>query len=267
MKKLLFLGAIIPLFLSCSKDDNDNNQQTTTVFEIPLETGNYWTYNVSAAGSPNTRDSLYVGDNNVINNITYKKMLTKNDVATGFYSNTLRNNSLRVSGNSILLTGDLSVSATQNLPVNIDLNLEDFIIFDADKTEGETLSSKSGNFQQTFNGYPMTIYYTLKSVAGNYSSTFTSPNSQNYSNVKLTKIIVTAKVDTSVSGFPVNVLPEQDVIVSEQYTAKNLGVVYTKTVNSYTLNSSLPSSITNQLGIPTSQTQTQEEFLDTYQVN
>ena len=45
----------------------------------------------------------------------------------------------------------------------------------------------------------------------------------------------------------------QDVVTSTQYIAKNIGVVYTKTVTTYTLDSNLA----GQLGIPATTNQTQ----------
>jgi hypothetical protein len=60
---------------------------------------------------------------------------------------------------------------------------------------------------------------------------------------------------------PVTVLNSQDVVVSTQYFAKGIGVVYSATTIAYNLAQAIPGS-----DIPTSGTQTQEEFLDTYNI-
>lgn len=264
MKNILLLSFILFLF-SCSNDDTTEDSGFP-VFEIPLTNGNYWTYDIQTGGTT-SRDSLYVANDVLINTFNYKKMKVKNNVATGFYSSSLNNNAIRVIGNSLLLTGNLSLNAGQTLPFNLDLELNDFIIFNADANNGQTLSTKTGTIQETINGYPLTIYYTLKSIAGNSIPNYTSPNNDTYSNVKSNKIILTAKIDSNINGFPVSILQEQDVIISEQFVAKNIGVVHTNTLSHYTLNPSLPAQILSQIPIPNNQSQTQNEFLDVYLIN
>ena len=56
----------------------------------------------------------------------------------------------------------------------------------------------------------------------------------------------------------------QDVLVSTQYYSKDIGMVYNLTNINYNLNT-LPTG--NPLTIPQSGSQTQEEFLDVYQIN
>ena len=69
----------------------------------------------------------------------------------------------------------------------------------------------------------------------------------------------------TIAGFPitVNILPQQDVVVSTQYLSKNIGIVYTKTNTNFSLNA----AIAAQIGFPVTNSQVQEEFLDTYNVN
>ena len=69
----------------------------------------------------------------------------------------------------------------------------------------------------------------------------------------------------TIAGFPItiNILPQQDVVVSTQYLSKNIGIVYTKTNTNFTLNA----TIAAQIGLPVTNSQVQEEFLDTYSVN
>ena len=66
--------------------------------------------------------------------------------------------------------------------------------------------------------------------------------------------------------FPVvvSILDQQDVVTSYQYYSKTIGMVYTNTNISYRLNS-LPAGIT--LPLPSTGSQTQEEFLQTYDVS
>ena len=268
MKKILLIALSFTLF-SCSNDDTEETTAAvveTTVFTdaLPLNNGNYWTYDVE--GTTITRDSLYIFGDETVGAFNYKKFKNKNDISTGFYTTSLNNNNLRKDTGKLLLTGSLSIPG-QTLPIGLDLNVVDFIIFKESAPNGELLNEKIGSFQQTVNNIPLTIEYKLKSFGGENFTSFTSPNTDIYPDVKTTKIVVNLKVTTvqTIAGIPITltVLQPQDVITSTQYFSKNIGVVYTKTLTTYNLDA----TIASQLGIPATNSQTQEEFLDTYLVN
>lgn len=262
--KLMLLTALCGLFISCSSDSNDSSDQPSN-FSVPLTNNKFWTYDVTD-GTTNTRDSLYISGDTLINTITYKKFKTKDNTATGFYSSSLRNNGVRELSGKLLMSGDMSLAGGQQLPINLDLTLSDFIIFKNNATLNELLSTKTGTIQQDFNGFPLTINYTLKSIGGENLTSFTSPDATHdvYNTVKTAKIVLTASVTTvvTVAGIPFTqtILAEQDVVTSTQYLADGIGVVYVNTVTSYNMNP----TIASQLGIPANNTQTQEEFLDTH---
>lgn len=267
MKKILFIILSVSLF-SCSSDED----VTPTVAEtsdftnaLPLNNGNYWTYDV--VGTTTTRDSLYISGDTIIAPNTYKKFKNKDNIATGFFCTSVNNNGVRKDGGKLLLSGDFSFGLGATLPVGLDLNLVDFIIFKEYAISGELISEKSGSFTQDFNGVPLNIEYKLKSVGGENFASYTSPNGDAYTDVKSTKIILTLKVTTTqvFAGIPVTitVLAPQDVVTSTQYISKSIGVVYTKTLTTYTLDATAAST----LGIPPTNTQNQEEFLDTFLIN
>lgn len=272
MKKTLLIVLVTLVIYSCSSDVTTSDIQTET-FTIPFNTsGNYWTYDVHTDNTVTVeRDSLYVGNDTIINTNTYKKMKVKDNFAVGFFSNSLRNNGVRVSGNKLLLSGDLTLNTGQNSPINLDLVLVDFIAFDADAPQNENPSTRTGTIQEVIGGYPLTITYTLKSVGGQSLSSYTSLNGDVYSNVKTSKIVLTASISTTqvIAGFPITleILPQQNVLISEQFVAKNIGVVHTNTKTTYTLNPALPQEIVDQLAIPTTNTIIQNEYLDTYLIN
>jgi hypothetical protein len=279
MKKIVF--AILSLSLvSCAVEglestidnnannpNNPNNPNNSTTFTdaLPMNTGNYWTYDV--VGLANTRDSLYIFGDEIVGASTYKKFKNRNNIATGFYCSSLNNNNVRKEAGKLLLTGNLSVLQGITLPTGVDFSVTDFIIFKENATNGEILSEKTGTFQQTISNFPVTIEYRLRSIGGESFTSFTSPNNDVYPNVKSTKIVVSLKITSTqtIAGFPVTItiLPQQDVVVSTQYLSRNIGVVYTKTNTNFSLNP----TIAAQIGLPVSNSQIQEEFLDTYNVN
>lgn len=258
MKKIYYLTILSVLLFSCSSD-NDDNLNNQTNFDLPVTIGNYWVYDVESSGNPTTKDSLFISRDTLIGTNTYKKFETENNLATGFYSSSLKNNGVRESQNKLLLSGDLSLGNGQ-LPVGLDLSLSDFIIFKANASNNETLSTKNGIINETINGYPITIDYTLKSIAGENISQFTSPNSDIYDDVKVTKVILNATISTTISGINIPIITDQDVLTSLQYIANGIGVVHTNTTITYTISQ----LIADQLGVPATSTQIQNEFLTNY---
>ena len=248
-----------------TNNTNNTNNNTTFTDALPLNTGNYWTYDV--VGATNTRDSLYIFGDETVGAHTYKKFKNRNNIATGFYCSSLNNNNVRKDAGKLLLTGNLSLLQAMTLPTGLDLSVTDFIIFKESATNGEILSEKTGTFQQTISSLPITIEYRLRSIGGENFPSYTSPNNDVYPNVKSTKIVVSLKITSTqtIAGFPItiNILPQQDVVVSTQYLSKNIGIVYTKTNTNFSLNA----TIAAQIGLPVTNSQVQEEFLDTYNVN
>lgn len=265
MKSKLFLLLGLSIFaISCSSDDSsgeDNGQPATS---FPVITDNYWDYEVFTHANDNTpesttNDHLFVGNDMVINNISYKKMETLT-VANGFFSGTLKDNGLRIDGNKMRITGSVDFSA--GLPTSLAFSVSEFIILKENASAGEQLSTTNGTITQDYDGIPLTFTYTLKSVADGSQSSLTS-NGNSYSDITKTKVILNLKITATFSGITFTVMPAQDVLVSTQYYSKNIGMVYNLTNITYALNSNLPVT----LPIPQSGSQTQEEFLDTYNLN
>jgi hypothetical protein len=263
MKIKLILSVFLIAFLtSCSNDENSVSGDSGNYF--PLTNGNYWTYDI--VGQATGRDSLYVANDTIIGNATFKKMKTQ-FLASGFFSNSLRQNAVRTNGNLVQLSGGLGFDLGTGFPIN--LSVSNFTILKNNASANEQLSSTSGTFTQVLDTYPLTFNYTLKSVADGSLPSFTSPNGSIYTDVQKTKIILTLKITTTTNvpgtTFPitVTVLDTQDVVNSTQYYAKNIGMFYTNTNISYEINPDFASF----LPIPSSGNETQQEFLDTYLAN
>jgi hypothetical protein len=261
--RLLFAITFLTVLISCSTDTNADSE---TNF-MPLSIGNYWKYNVATNGQT-MRDSLYISNDTTINSKTYKKFKTRNN-PSGFFSNSLNKNGLRKEGSTLLLTGTLALDFGVGVPINF--SVSEFVIFNETATNNQQLGSVSGSINQTIGTYPLVIDYTLKSIAIETLPTYSS-NGQVYTDVKRVKTILNAKITTTTTvvilGIPTpfvtTILSSQDVVVSNQYYAKNIGMVYTNTLINYQLNS-LPGGIT--LPIPSTGSQTQDEFLDVYDVS
>ena len=261
--KLITLFAAFSFLFSCSSDSNGDDIIPIEINYIPLTNGNFWTYNVTT-NAQTLRDSLYISNDTTINTKIYKKFKTKN-APVGFFSNSLNKNGLRKEGSTLLLTGTLALDFGVGVPIN--LSVSDFVIFNETAANNQQLGTVTGTINQTVGTYPLVIDYTLKSIAIETLATYTS-NGQVYTDVKRVKTILNAKITTTVtvSGFPITatILSPQDVVVSNQYYAKNIGMVHTNTLINYQLNS-IPGGIT--LPIPSTGSQSQDEFLDVYDVS
>lgn len=265
--KLLYTVAIFSALMSCTTEpvDDTNNGDVINNDYLPLTTSNYWTYDVES-DLASERDSLYVGNDTVINNTTYKKIQTLN-LPFGSFSNSLNNNGLRKLGDNTLLSGTAGVNLGAVFP--IDLSLIDFVILKDNATTNELLSAINGSITQDFQGYPLNIEYSLKTTALENLPSFTSPEGTVYTDIKKVKTALNLKISTTVllAGFPIsiNIMNPQDVVLSIQYYSNHIGLVYNHTTISYELIDLSQYGLT--LPIPQSDSQTQEEFLDTYDVN
>jgi len=270
MKTKFLIVSLILIFLTSCSSDSDNNSddgnEAPTEF-LPLKNNNYWTYDVDSDinnPGPLTRDSIYVANDTLINAVTYKKLKTL-AVPTGFFSSTLRNNGIKIDGSKLLMTGNFSLNL--GLPSTVDVGVTDFIFFKESAAVGQVLSTTSGTINQTVQTYPLTIDYTLKSVYNGSQASYLFPNGDDYADIRKTKVILNLKITTvqTVSGIPVTItlMPAQDVIVSNQYYSRNVGMIFSNTVINYQLNS-IP-GVT--LPIPSTFNQTQEEYIKSFLIN
>ncbi|MBF6609080.1 MAG: hypothetical protein ITG00_10140 [Flavobacterium sp.] len=265
MKVNTFFAVAISIFaFSCSSDDEPGSTVTLGNY-MPLTDGNFWTYDVDGTQSMG-RDSVYVANDTVISGTTYKKIKAR-PIPFGMYSGTTQNNGLRIENGKIMMTGNASVGINDMLPLG--LSISNFVLLDENASANQELGSISGTSQQEIGGYPMTLNYTLKSIAGSSLPTYTTPENAVYDDVKSVTIklnlAITATVEVLGMTMEVPVLIAQDVVTSERFYANDIGMVYAETVISYELQDFSAFDIT--LPIPQSDTQLQIESLQAYNID
>lgn len=257
MKQYYFLAVfVMALFWSCSPSDdsptNDPPGSETNFF--PSENGDFWVYDVQ--GDFPGRDSLFVANDTVINGKTNKKFKTK-EVSFGFYSSSLAENGVRKSGDKLLVSGGTNINLIEGFP--IDLTVNDFVLLKESAIDNEELSSISGTINYQYEEFPLTFNYKMRSVFSKNLTSFTVPGRATYQNVKEIKVIVNLEISTVMGMFPISVLHPQDIVVSTQYYANNIGMIYSNTDISYSL-----ASDQIDVGVPTSGSQNIKEFLVSY---
>ncbi|MEO0038795.1 MAG: hypothetical protein RIQ59_2006 [Bacteroidota bacterium] len=272
-KAIIALLLITTLLTSCSQSNNTSGQDDPTdaipTVYMPLSNGNYWDYDVQQVtpGAVNSSigiDHLFISNDTLINGVTYKKMKTT-AMPNGFFSNTLRNNGVKISGSSLVATGTFNLPFP-GLTTPIQISLNNFAFFKENAAANTEISTSSGTLHQTVtaNGstYPLDIDYTLKSIAQETFATYTS-NGVTYPNVKKSRLILNLRITTTSSGITATLLADQPVLTMNEYFAKNIGNVYTNTYFHYDINA----DIASQFAVPASISQSEEEFLTTYHIN
>lgn len=267
--KTIISFLFIALLTSCSQSNNTSEQgdplDAIPTAYMPLSNGNYWDYDVQqvtpgAVNTPIGIDHLFISNDTLINGVNYKKMKTT-AMPNGFFSNTLRNNGVKISGSSLVATGTFNLPFP-GLTTPIQISLNNFAFFKENAPIGSEIGITSGTLQQTVNNYPLDINYTLKAVAQESLPEYTS-NNVTYNNVKKTRLLLNLKISTTNSGVTAILLADQTVFTINEYFAKNIGNVYTNTYFHYDINP----DIATQFGVPPTASETQEEFLTTYLLN
>lgn len=267
MKKIIIPFAAMALFIaSCSSDDsntNANENNTPTADFLPLEEGNYWIYNVESESSTG-QDHLYISGTETINGKVYDKFLTQ-QAPLGFYSNSLYNSGVRQDGDKLLVTGQTQFAFAEGVPLNI--NVTDFVIFKENAASGQTLGTTSGTINQTIEGYDMQINYVLTTTAKGALASH-SAGTHTYNDVKKVETVLNLSISSPVviGGVQSNltIMPAQNVVVSTQYYAKEIGVVHVETDINYNLS---PLAQNLPLPVPATFSDHQEEILHDYNVN
>ncbi|HUH50499.1 MAG TPA: hypothetical protein VLZ11_00165 [Flavobacterium sp.] len=239
--KFLFLFLALG-FLSCSSDDSGS----TPIIPVgdnayfPQDQGNYWVYDVMSEQAPASRDSLYINAAIEENGYTYYSYATENNMPLGFYSRIMTSGKSRNSGSRVLISGTMNAGDIfgGNLG-ELEVNFNNFLFFDASATSGKPLDSKSDSFNFLYNDIDFKIDYILSTTAGQSFPTHTIGDVV-YENIKTTTLSLKAKITATVNLFgveiPYVIMNQQDIILSTQYYAKNVGVIFVDTKIEYHLN-------------------------------
>ncbi len=267
MKIKYLLIPILYVVFSCSKNDNPAPTIVTppTVgVDVVTNYVNLGTFNSSDYAATSTRivdnvpatipisttetltsgyDHLDVGNNEVLNTFTYRKMITSLN-NSGFYCGMLKDNYLRVDGSSVKMSGKFKFDLGGNV---LEFPVNDFVIFKENaiiNTELGLPATGTTTFPLTVASLtlPVTVNYKVKAIAGGDSADITY-NSITYTNIKKVILYITIDANRTIPGstVPAQVLDpvNQDVIVSTQYYSKNIGVVKADTYKSYKFSSAI----------------------------
>jgi hypothetical protein len=270
--KTLFVGIAVMSLLACSSDDNDGGNQPGNNEFLPLSNNNFWVYEISSPQGIQ-QDSVYVNGDIIINNQTFKKMNAR-EPFFGFYAGAVHNNGIREDNGKLFMSGTFAGAGLGDF-IDLNLELNNFVIFDENATaNNQQLSVINGVLTEDFDGFPITVTYALKSFAQTQINNFEATNGQNYPVAKPVKIVLNIKVSTAIEvlpGFPpvnVNILNDQDLVVSTSYFVQNIGIVQTDTNYQFEINPQLANFPGfGDLPIPENGSSTLNEKLINFNVN
>jgi len=266
MKNLTYLLLSL-VIISCATSDSGGGDGGGIPIEdtfnyFPLTVGTYWTYdNASDQGA--TRDSLYVAGTTALNGVDYTVLDAALPV-TGFMTSLLSESMVRTTGTALLLNGTLGGPPVNGFP-ELTIVLDDVILYDTQASAGTLLSEVSGEVTQDVNGIPIVVGYTISTVQGetlaNGFGNFTNTT------VLTSDMIVNLSIAAAVEIIPgtvimIPILQAQDVVVTTNYFADQIGLIYSDTLIEYVLEDL--SGLGIDLPIPPEDSRVTTQDIDTY---
>jgi hypothetical protein len=252
-----------------SNNDDDFDGMTHNYFTVNL--GNEWVYDVTTNDGTNpitgTVDEIIVDENIIIDTIEYYGMSASNG-SSGLMSQLYDQNLFRTQNAATYMTGGFTLPLSTFGGTDMPIDLGEIILLDESKTQGTTLSSKSGELTQNIGEYDITINYTFKTIQQETLTNHTV-GSETYNDIIKSDIVLSINVNTEiiVFGIPitVSILDTQDVLTTKNYYAENIGLIDSKTTITYFLEdlSLLPVPIT----IPESATIITDQKITSYAVD
>ena len=275
--KLTLLFAICIVIFNCSNSDLDDNngltQQQFTGNFFPLNTGNTWDYDVSNTDNDTNQTVTSIDFIEVESqtNTGFTLSVNQNGIPNGIMSGIL------TSGTLSRTETTLSSNGTVALPIegfDFQIELENALLYNTQANNGELLSTQSGVFTQDFEGYPITLNYTLTSTQLANLETLTEGNTT-YNTVTSSNISLTLSVTTEVTFVTTQTFPIIDdttpVLSINSYYAQDIGLIKAEASGGYTLNANTV-SILEGIGVdlsqlPTSLSISNNQTLSNYSIN
>jgi len=245
MKHILPISLLSLFFLtfSCSDESADVGQNPNPFIGdfFPLSQNNQWDYDVETTDNTANQTNSFQDAITIDSQSSSGFVLSANEglPANGVMSGILTSGELTNTDTTLLLNGELT------LPIEglntYTVAIENGALYDLNASSSSILYTKSGEFSETFEGFPLTINYTVTSRQLDQYDTFTVDNT-NYNLVTSAEIVLNIEVVTvlEIAGFSQNlpIIDAQDVLVSTSYYAKDIGLIQSDADLGYQLNSS-----------------------------
>ncbi|MFT6096947.1 MAG: hypothetical protein ACJAXY_001001 [Nonlabens sp.] len=256
IKKLAFAICLISI-VSCDPSDDDGNNVTNNNFSyLPLNTNNSWDYDVKI-GADSSVEGLTVSS---VSGNEYTLTANPNP-PSGIMTGILSSGTLRATAGKLIGNGtvDFGIQGLDNLT----LEITDGILYDQNANPDTELYTTSGTSTQIIQAYDLDISYEITTVQL-ASVAQMNVNGTNYTDVIHSQLIINAAIGTVIL-VPIPLLSAQDVIVIDNYWAKDVGLIKSDTQLDYTLEDL--SFLGAVLPVPQSASILTEQDLTAYSIN
>ena len=228
---LLLLSLFI--FSSCSSDDDAGNADNNNENYYPLVVANNWDFK-NTVSSPNqndivTTENLSVSGTVDNNGTEAYNLETDNPDGSGPVTTTLTQGVLFKNNSSLIYNGVFGLSL-EGFP-ELNLNVENVIIYNSSSPSGTELFSQTGNVEQDFLGIPISVDFILSTEMGQSFVDF-EVNGEVYDDVISSQLTVNIGVTTVANNdipFPITVLQPQNAVVITNYFANEVGLIKSET--------------------------------------
>ena len=230
---LLALSLFIT-FISCSDSDEDTQSTTdmsesedqmedATVYSYySLTTGDNWQYDVTTDDMDTTQDNLEVIGLTEINGTNFTDFESNVDSA-GFITNLIAAGGLVESEGTLRYSGEVTIPLDETN--NISLLIPEIKLYDQSiTTAGTQVDQITQTITQEIEGIPVTIDAFVTSTSGNTIEN-SSINGVTFPRVLTATLTINATISASILGVQVTLLESQDVIITTNTYAQNIGLV------------------------------------------
>ncbi|WP_213523333.1 chorismate synthase [Nonlabens sp.] len=233
MFKNIILLFCVGSLVSCDPgDDNSGSNGANTDFSyFPLAVTNSWDYDV-VTGADSSSENLTVAS--MTGN---EYTLAANPVnAVGFMTRILSGGALKADSGKLIGNGTIDFGL-QGLN-NFNVIITNGTLYDQNANAGEVLYGTTGSTTQTVQNFDLNINYEVTTVQQAPVSQMTVEGIS-FTDLLHSQLIITASIttDVSISGFTqqIPLLQSQEVIVIDNYWAKDVGLVKSENQLDYTL--------------------------------
>ena len=261
IKILSFVAVLSFVFYGCPSDPVDPPAPTTYYDYLPLADGNNWHYTNTVASTSAVSSDILEIDGMVSANGNSYYNFTNNLEATGIYTLYMGNLDIRKDNHNYKAYGNFTLNLGTE---SIDIPINDEIMLSESANVGDVLSTISGTQNQTINSIPLTITYSLetKVTAVDNSQTIAGTS---YDNTITTRTTLNMKIDATISGFTVNAMTQQDVVILDNVYADQKGMMLSEAKVEYHLQDF--SSYGVDLGVPQDYLENSRQVIVSYNLN
>ncbi|MEN8816384.1 MAG: chorismate synthase [Nonlabens sp.] len=259
IKKILIAICIISI-VSCDSSDDEGSRSNNNFNYLPLTVNNNWEYEVKT-GTDRSTETLTVSS--VTGN---EYTCTSNPTtAVGFMTQVLTGGTLRAESGKLIGNGtiDFGLLGLNNFNVAI----TEGTLYDQNANPRTTLYSTNGTTSQTLQGFDINFNYEAKTVQQANVSQMTVEG-VTYTDVIHSQLIINATVTTEINIVVTQQVPllnSQDIIVIDNYWAKDIGLIKSDNQLDYMLEDF--SSLGLSLPVPQSASILTEQSLTSFTVN